>query len=118
MRASDDEDGVPEGDPQACPTAESLDTIGTQWRLHVLRDLQRGEMRFNELKEATGASSRTLSQTLDALTDAGLVERRTEEAAPIAVYYRLTEKGEDLEPVFDELDAWARKWHEPGTRDD
>ena len=113
MRSSDDGDEFAELDGQACPTAESLDTIGTQWRLHVLRDLQDGELRFNELKEATGASSRTLSQTLDALTDAGLVERRTEEAAPIAVYYRLTEKGADLRPVFDELDAWARKWLEP-----
>lgn len=110
MQPSNGEDGLSELDPQACPTAESLDTIGTRWRLQVLRDLQDGELRFNELKEATGASSRTLSQTLDALTDAGLVERRTEAAAPIAVYYRLTKKGEDLQPVFDELDAWAAKW--------
>jgi len=81
--------------------------------LHVLRDLQDGGLRFNELKEETGASSRTLSQTLDALMDAGLVEWRTEAAAPIAVYYELTDKGEDLRPIFDELDAWARKWLEP-----
>lgn len=112
MRQSDADDAA-ELDPQACPTAESMDAIGTQWRLHVLHDLQDGELRFNELKEATGASSRTLSQTLDALMEQGLVERRSEEASPIAVYYRLTEKGEDLGPVFDELDAWARKWLDP-----
>lgn len=100
-------------DPQACPTAETLDEIGTQWRLHVLHELQNGEHRFNELKEATGASSRTLSQTLDALMEAGLVDRRSEEAAPIAVYYTLTEKGEDLGGVFDELDSWAQKWVDP-----
>jgi DNA-binding HxlR family transcriptional regulator len=87
-----------------------MDEIGTQWRLHVLHDLQDGELRFNELKEATGASSRTLSQSLDALMEAGLVERRTEEAAPIAVFYGLTAKGEDLGSVFDELDAWAERW--------
>jgi len=100
-------------DPQACPTAETLDEIGTQWRLHVLHELQSGEHRFNELKEATGASSRTLSQTLDALMEAGLVDRRSEEAAPIAVYYALTEKGEDLGAVFEELDSWAQKWVDP-----
>ena len=50
------------------------------------------------LKEATGASSRTLSQALDALMDAGLVAKRMEEAAPVATYYSLTEKGEALEP--------------------
>lgn len=118
MEPSNSEDDFSNLDPQACPTAEWLDTIGTQWRLHVLRDLQAGEMRFNELKESTGASSRTLSQTLDALTDAGLVERRTEEAAPIAVYYRLTEKGDDLRSVFDEFDDWARKWHHPANSDE
>lgn len=113
MRSPDGDDRHPDLDPQACPTAETLDEIGTQWRLHVLHDLQGGEMRFNELKEATGASSRTLSQTLDALMEAGLVDRRSEEASPIAVYYSLTDKGEDLAPVFEALDAWARKWVDP-----
>ena len=108
-----DSDEFGDLDPQACPTAESLSTIGTEWRLNVLHDLQDGEMRFNELKEATGASSRTLSQSLEALMDGGLVERRMEEAAPVATYYSLTEKGAALEPVFEELDAWAREWVDP-----
>ncbi len=112
MRPSDVADPT-DLDPQACPTAESMDVIGTQWRLHVLHDLQDGELRFNELKAETGASSRTLSQSLDALMDAGLVERRSEEAAPIAVYYRLTDKGKALEPVFDALDDWAAEWVDP-----
>lgn len=116
MQPTDVDDAV-ELDPQACPTAESMDVIATQWRMHVLHELLDGELRFNELKEATGASSRTLSQSLDALMDAGLVERRSEEASPIAVYYRLTEKGRDLEPVFDELDAWAAKWFDPDGDD-
>ncbi|PSP67337.1 hypothetical protein BRC79_06760 [Halobacteriales archaeon QH_8_67_27] len=64
----------------------------------------------DELTESTGASSRTLSQSLDALTDMGLVERRTEAAAPVATYYSLTEKGAALRPVFDELDAWAQEY--------
>lgn len=109
--SNDDEVGTV--DPQACPTAESMDVIGTQWRLNVLHDLLDGEMRFNELKESTGANSRTLSQSLEVLQDAGLVSRRSEEAAPVAVYYDLTEKGSALEPVFDELDAWAREWVDP-----
>lgn len=117
MRQTDGAEGATDLDPQACPTAELMDVIGTRWRLHVLHDLQEGEMRFNELKEATGASSRTLSQSLDALMDAGLVERRSEEAAPIAVYYRLTEKGEALRPAFDALDAWAVEWVDPDEVD-
>jgi len=113
MDVSDPEDPFSEMDPQACPTAETMDVIGTQWRLHVLHDLQEGELRFNELKEKSGASSRTLSQALDALMEAGLVEKRMEEAAPVATYYSLTGKGEALGPVFDELDAWAREHVDP-----
>ncbi|SDJ21584.1 DNA-binding transcriptional regulator, HxlR family [Halovenus aranensis] len=103
------DDHLAELNPAACPTVESLNVIGTQWRLNVLYDLQDGEKRFNELKESTGASSRTLSQTLDTLADYGLVTERSERADPIAVYYSLTEKGEALESVFAEFDAWARE---------
>ncbi|WP_436923542.1 winged helix-turn-helix transcriptional regulator [Halosimplex amylolyticum] len=114
MQTDDPNDPFADVDPQACPTAESLDVIGTRWRLTVLHDLHdEGEMRFNELKEATGASSRTLSQSLDALTEAGLVDKRMEEAAPVATFYSLTEKGAALGPVFEELDAWAREYVDP-----
>jgi DNA-binding HxlR family transcriptional regulator len=94
----------------ACPVVESMDLIGSKWRLVVLHDLQEGEKRFNELKRSTEASSRTLSRVLDDLQESGLVHRRLEEDAPVATYYRLTEKGESLCPVFDRIESWAEDW--------
>lgn len=44
--------------------------------------------------------------------DHGLVDRRPEEADPIAVSYSLTEKGAALDPVFEDLAEWAEEWHE------
>jgi len=76
----------------------------------VLYDLHGEEKRFNELKRSTGASSRTLSRVLDDLGDLGFVDRRMEEAAPVATYYSLTEKGESLCPVFDAVESWADEW--------
>ncbi|SDQ98661.1 winged helix-turn-helix transcriptional regulator [Natronobacterium texcoconense] len=96
----------------ACPVIESLEQIGSQWRLAVLHELQDGEQRFNELKRSTNANARTLSRVLDDLGEMGFVERRMEEEAPIATYYSLTEKGESLEPVFDEIECWANSWLE------
>ncbi|MDY6765160.1 MAG: helix-turn-helix domain-containing protein [Halobacteria archaeon] len=93
-----------------CPVAASLDQIGSQWRLAVLYELRDGELRFNELKRATGASARTLSRVLDDLQDQGFVDRRLEEDAPVATYYSLTEKGEALCPVFDVIKDWADEW--------
>jgi DNA-binding HxlR family transcriptional regulator len=96
-------------EPGACPVVETIQQIGSEWRLIVLHDLREGEKRFNELKRSTDASSRTLSRVLDDLADLDLVERRVESDAPIATYYSLTEKGGALCPVFDEIEAWANE---------
>ncbi|MCU4740304.1 helix-turn-helix transcriptional regulator [Halobacteria archaeon AArc-m2/3/4] len=101
--------------PDACPVIESLEQIGSQWRLAVLHELLEGELRFNELKRATGANARTLSRVLDDLGEMGFVDRRIEEDSPIATYYSLTEKGESLAPVFDEIECWAGEWLEDET---
>lgn len=80
--------------------------------MNALREAQGDELRFNELKRATNARSRTLSQTLETLMEHGLIERWMEEASPVTVYCRLTEKGRALDPVFDELEQWADEWLE------
>ena len=96
----------------ACPVVDSLEQIGSQWRLVVLYDLQDGEKRFNELKRSTDASSRTLSRVLDDLEEMRFVDRRMEEDAPVATYYSLTEKGRSLCSVFDAIEGWAEEWLE------
>jgi len=96
---------------------EAIDEIGSKWRLVILHDLQDGEKRFNELKRSTGASSRTLSRVVDDLEEAGLVARRVEER-PIASYYSLTEKGEALCPVLDDIEQWAAEWVEYSDQQD
>jgi DNA-binding HxlR family transcriptional regulator len=98
---------------EACVVIDSLEQIGSQWRLIVLHDLQEGEKRFNELKRSTGSSARTLSRVLDDLQEMGFVDRRLEEDAPVATYYSLTEKGRSLSPVFDAIERWAEEWLEP-----
>ena len=98
---------------EACIVIDSLEQIGSQWRLTVLHDLQDEEKRFNELKRSTGASSRTLSRVLDDLRETGFVHRRLEEDAPVATYYSLTPKGRSLHPVFDAIESWAEEWLRP-----
>lgn len=95
---------------EACPVVQAVETVGTPWRLQILYALRDAELRFNELKRATGGRSKTVSDTLDVLTEEGLVTRRTEEAAPIAVYYQLTEKGNTLVGQLDHISEWAVEW--------
>jgi DNA-binding HxlR family transcriptional regulator len=91
---------------------QAIDRVGTPWRLNIVHALAGDEMRFNELKAATDARSKTLSDALETLVEDDIVDRRMEEAAPVAVYYSLTPKGQDLLDVLDELDDWARRWDE------
>lgn len=101
------DDEVRSKNVEACPVVRALEAVGTRWRLLVLYALRDTELRFNELKRATGGRSKTVSDALDVLAEHGLVTRRTEEAAPIAVYYRLTDKGEALVERFDVVRRWA-----------
>ena len=93
-----------------CPVVDSIEQIGSKWRLVVLHELLSGEARFNELKREIDANARTLSRVLDDLQGTGFVDRRLEEDAPVATYYSLTDKGESLAPVFEEIDSWANEW--------
>jgi DNA-binding HxlR family transcriptional regulator len=108
--ASTREEATDARNAAACPVVQTLEAMGTPWRLHVLYALRDGELRFNQLKRATGGRSKTVSDVLDTLTDHGLVARRTEEAAPIAVYYRLTEKGASLVDELDGVSRGAVEW--------
>ena len=110
-RTASDDDGP-------CAVVDSMDQIGSKWRLVVLHELQSGEQRFNELKSSTGSSSRTLSRVLDDLQELEFVERRMEADAPVATYYSLTNKGRSLCPVFDAIESWAAEWVDVGSRDD
>lgn len=95
---------------EICPVARSFEIAGSKWRLTVLRCLHLwGEQRFHELQETSTADSATLSRVLEDLEEQDLVRRRLEDR-PIATYYSLTERGEDLADVFESFEEWALEW--------
>lgn len=93
-----------------CPVIKTLEEIGSRWRMTVIHVLREGDLRFNELKRATDANSQTLSRVLEDLEEKGYVKRRVDEGSPVAVYYSLTPKGEELLSAFDEIFEWGVKW--------
>jgi DNA-binding HxlR family transcriptional regulator len=70
-----------------------------------------GEVRFSQLEQILGASSRTLSNKLRALVAAGLLERRVEGGPPVRISYRLTKTGRATvavsSPLFAHLNLMA-----------
>ncbi|HEX5117670.1 MAG TPA: helix-turn-helix domain-containing protein [Pseudonocardiaceae bacterium] len=81
-------------DPQ-CPVEITLAALRGRWTPLVLGEFFRhGELSFSELAAALpGLSDKVLSQRLNHLTDAGIVERRRTPSWPPRVRYSLTERG-------------------------
>jgi DNA-binding HxlR family transcriptional regulator len=98
----------------ACPVTRALGMLQAKWTLHIVRALLDGPKGFNELARALGGCNPvTLSQRLDGLVAAGLVERRAERAGPRRACYRLTDAGRALEEVLAAIEAWARRYPPP-----
>jgi len=82
-----------------------------KWTMLVIRDLAAGRSRFCELERSlAGISPRTLSLRLRALEEEGIVARDTYPEVPPRVEYSLTEKGEALLPLIDDMRAYGREW--------
>ena len=82
---------------------ETAALIGGKWTIPLIRDLAAGRHRFSELERSLhGISPRTLSLRLRTLEAHGLVTRNP--------HYALTEKGEALLPLIDDMRAYGRDW--------
>jgi DNA-binding HxlR family transcriptional regulator len=104
---------APKSSHEVCPHYHgAVELIGRRWSGAILYALTGGPLRFAELKDSVpGMSDRLLSARLKELEEADLVSRSVQEGTPVRVTYRLTEKGESLQPVIEDLCQWARRWH-------
>ncbi len=94
---------------QVCSIAGSLEVIGERWSLLIIRDILRGNRRFDQLQESLGIARNVLTARLSRLSEAGIVERRVYQERPLRHEYFLTEKGLDLWPVLVALVGWGDK---------
>ena len=96
---------------QNCPVCRTADVISGKWTLLVIRDLAGESRRFCELERSLeGISPRTLSLRLRTLEEEGILERKTFPEVPPRVTYALTEKGEALVPLIDDMRTYGTRW--------
>ncbi|MEK6250365.1 MAG: helix-turn-helix domain-containing protein [Actinomycetota bacterium] len=101
-----------------CPVCRTSEIISGKWTLLVIRDLADGSRRFCELERSLeGISPRTLSLRLRALEEQGIVKRNTYPEVPPRVEYALTEKGEALVPLIEDMRTYGRRWLPSGASD-
>jgi len=102
----------------SCPVCRTSEIVSGKWTLLVIRDLADGSRRFCELERSLeGISPRTLSLRLRALEEQGIVKRNTYPEVPPRVEYALTEKGEALVPLIEDMRTYGRRWLPNGASD-
>ena len=97
----------------SCPIARSLDRVGEWWSILILRDAFRGATRFEQFQKNLPIAPNTLTRRLNALVEAGLLERHRYCERPPRDEYRLTAAGRDFRPVLWTLLAWGNKHFAP-----
>ena len=95
---------------QCCPIERTLSVIGGKWTMLILRDLFDGTKRFGELRRSLdGISPKTLSQRLRDLESHGIVQRVVYPEIPPRVEYSLSEKGESLRTILEQMRDWGSR---------
>ena len=82
--------------------------LGKRWNGIIMGALRNGPAGFAEIRRAIGSiTDSMLSDRLGELCAAGLLERTVTDTRPPGVSYRLTEAGNALVPILDQLAGWA-----------
>ena len=103
---------------ERCISQESLETTGFHYTLSLISGkykmtilytlLEFGVVRLNELKRYIGTISyKSLSAPLKALEADQLVHREEYPQIPPKVEYSLTQRGQSLIPILDEMCEWG-----------
>jgi DNA-binding HxlR family transcriptional regulator len=98
--------------PALCPQFHAaIELIGRRWNGAIIFLLLRSRCRFAALRDAIPEiTDRMLSERLQTLEQAGIVERTVIPETPVRVEYSLTKKGRALADVMDAVGEWAHKW--------
>ena len=95
----------------SCAVAACAEIVGAKWTALLVHDLSEGPRRFSELEHSCcGISPRTLSERLRALEHEGIVVRRSYPESPPRVEYELTDKGQALLPIIDQMRKFGHDW--------
>lgn len=87
-----------------CPVRKSMQIFAGKWTLLIIFQINRRTIRYGELKRAIpNISEKMLIDELKFLCNKGLVKKEQYPEVPPRVEYSLTELGEKVLPIIDEI---------------
>ncbi|GAA2106126.1 winged helix-turn-helix transcriptional regulator [Actinomadura alba] len=94
---------------QDCSLARALELVGERWTLLVVRDAFYGVRRYSDFLAHLDIPRAVLAERLQALTAAGVLDKRRYQHAPPRDEYVLTEIGRELWPALRALSSWGAR---------
>jgi DNA-binding HxlR family transcriptional regulator len=96
-----------------CSLFRAMDVLADRWTLMVLREAFMGVRRFTDMQRDLGVARNVLTDRLNFLVDAGVLERRQYQDRPVRHEYRLTAMGKDLQPTLLAMMHWGDTYLAP-----
>lgn len=94
-----------------CNIAQTLNIIGDRWSLLILYQLFIGHDTYKEIQDSLdGIPTNLLSERLKTMESDELITRNLYQSHPPRYKYSLTEKGYDLQDVFNSIILWGEKY--------
>lgn len=94
-----------------CPLRLTISLIESKWKSCILDELRSGvPMRPSEIhKRLSEAAPRVLDIQLKEMVEDGLVEKTIYPELPPRSEYRITELGQSLIPIIDQMLSWGQE---------
>ena len=92
------------------PVGVLLQLVGAKWKLLIVKELLKKEMRFVELKKKLGCTPKVLTSCLKEMEDDGLIVREVTEGVKPKIEYYLTDIGYTLRPVIESMQKWGKEY--------
>jgi len=97
---------------KCCPIDNTFKIVGKKFTIHILRNMIfLNQTRFSQFLESIeGINPKTLSVRLHEMEKSKLVKRKVYPDFPIRTEYTITEKGEALKPIIEQMAAFSMKY--------
>ncbi len=97
---------------KCCPIDNTFKIVGKKFTIHILRNMIfLNQTRFSQFLESIeGINPKTLSVRLHEMEKTRLVKRKVYPDTPIRTEYTITEKGEALKPIIEQMAAFSMKY--------
>ena len=87
-----------------------MQLAGAKWKMLVINELLKNEMRFSELKRKLGCTAKVLAACLKEMEADNLIVREKQEGKENKVEYYLTDIGYTMRPILDAMNSWGRDY--------